>query len=42
MGKFRDGDTVSIRVSNDGKSLNIHDNHAPDASVSVQTEGDES
>ncbi len=33
----RDGDVVSIRVSEDGNTLDIHDNHAPDASISSAT-----
>ncbi|KAF8332525.1 P-loop containing nucleoside triphosphate hydrolase protein [Amanita rubescens] len=32
-GTIRDGDVVKIRVSGDDKSLIIHDNHQPDASV---------
>jgi hypothetical protein len=30
---IRDGDVVKIRVSEDDKSLMIHDNHQPDASA---------
>ncbi|KIL60844.1 hypothetical protein M378DRAFT_187698 [Amanita muscaria Koide BX008] len=33
-GTVRDGDTVKIRVSDDTKSLVIHDNHQPDPSSS--------
>ncbi|KAF8637008.1 hypothetical protein AX17_003105 [Amanita inopinata Kibby_2008] len=32
-GTIRDGDTVKIRVSDDGKSLDINDNHDPDPLV---------
>jgi ATP-dependent Clp protease ATP-binding subunit ClpB len=38
---IRDGDTVSIRVGVEGKSLNIQDNHVPDPSISARTEGAE-
>lgn len=33
----RDGDVVSIRVSADGNTLDIHDNHPADASISSAT-----
>ncbi|THH16846.1 hypothetical protein EW146_g3854 [Bondarzewia mesenterica] len=36
-GTIRDGDVVKIRVSEDGKELNIQDNHPPDASVHSAT-----
>lgn len=29
----RDGDTVLVRVSESGQDLEIHDNHAPDATI---------
>ncbi|EIN06337.1 P-loop containing nucleoside triphosphate hydrolase protein [Punctularia strigosozonata HHB-11173 SS5] len=32
-GTIRDGDTVSIRVSEDGNSLDIKDNHPPDSTI---------
>ena len=31
----RDGDTVHIRASEDGKTLEIKDNHAPDPSIAA-------
>ncbi|KAF8886289.1 P-loop containing nucleoside triphosphate hydrolase protein [Infundibulicybe gibba] len=36
-GTIRDGDEVTIRVSEDGKSLNIRDNHSPDPSPGAAT-----
>lgn len=33
----RDGDTVSIRMSENGDTLIIRDNHSPDASTSPAT-----
>ncbi|KAG6872381.1 hypothetical protein C0995_010133 [Termitomyces sp. Mi166 len=38
-GTIRDGDTVKIRVSEDAKSLVIHDNHSPDPSAISSDEG---
>ncbi|KAG6832102.1 hypothetical protein H0H93_013587, partial [Arthromyces matolae] len=35
-GTIRDGDTVKIRVSEDEKSLLIHDNHSPDPSIDAK------
>lgn len=35
-GTIRDGDTVIIRMSEDGSKLDIRDNHSPDASVGSQ------
>lgn len=32
-GTIRDGDTVVIRVADDGKTLHIHDNHSADPSA---------
>ncbi|KAI0716580.1 P-loop containing nucleoside triphosphate hydrolase protein [Earliella scabrosa] len=34
-GTIRDGDTVRIRASEDGKTLEIQDNHAPDSSIAA-------
>ncbi|KDQ61982.1 hypothetical protein JAAARDRAFT_122866 [Jaapia argillacea MUCL 33604] len=36
-GTIRDGDVVTIRVGEDGKSLHIQDNHEPDASVASKS-----
>lgn len=33
----RDGDVAEVRVSKDGKELNIKDNHPPDASIASST-----
>jgi len=37
QGTIRDGDTVVIRVSEDGSTLMIRDNHAPDEMVTTTT-----
>ena len=35
MCDYRDGDTVTIRVSADGTALDIKDNHSPDTMSST-------
>lgn len=38
VGNDRDGDTVCIRVSEDGKKLHIRDNHPPDPTAGTGSE----
>ena len=39
-GTIREGDTVVIRVAEDGKTLHIRDNHSPDPSAISTSNGD--